>query len=144
MAISLARTAGWRVGRMRIDVPSRTRSVTAATCDSVISESSQLDAVEPMGGDDVVGDPQGVETELLGARANRRTSAGWLRSLPGMMNDGKKTPNFTPAKGSEQADLGQDAGQEGTLRVVEPSSGRRTWAASSTPRMRRHSLSLTR
>ena len=71
MAISLARTAGWRIGRMRIEVPSLTRSVMAATCDSVISESSQLTLVEAVGGDDVVGDPQRVEPELLGVPRER-------------------------------------------------------------------------
>jgi hypothetical protein len=38
----LARIAGVRTGRMRIEVPRRTRSVIAATCDNVIKESSQL------------------------------------------------------------------------------------------------------
>ena len=52
--------------------------------------------------------------------ANRRTSAGWLRSRPGMMNDGRKTPNFTCAAiRLEQADLGQDVGQERPLLVVD-------------------------
>ena len=42
VAISFASTTGWRVGRTSTEVPSFTRDVTAATCDSVIIGSVQL------------------------------------------------------------------------------------------------------
>ncbi len=120
MAISLASTAGCRVGRMRIDVPSRTRSVTAATCDSVISESSQLDPVEAMGGDDVVGDPQRVEPQLLGAAGEPTDVVGVRPLAAGDEERRQEDAELHACEGSQQPDFDQHLRQRGALVVADP------------------------
>ena len=76
VASSLARMTGLRSGMIRIDVPRRTCSVAPAATASVVSGSSQFDAVEALGRQQVVGDEQRVEPELLHFPRERLDPAG--------------------------------------------------------------------
>ena len=65
VASSLARITGLRSGMIRIEVPSRTRSVDAGRHGERGQRLEEVDRVEPLGRQQVVGDEQRVEPEVL-------------------------------------------------------------------------------
>ena len=70
-----------RSGMIRIEVPSRTRSVTPAATARVEERLEPVDRVEPLADEQVVGDEQRVEAELLDRARERLDAAGALGAV---------------------------------------------------------------
>ena len=93
VASSLASITGLRSGMIRIDVPEPDPLGHAGGDRQRRQRLEPVDRVEPLRREQVVGDEQRVEAELLDRRANALMPRARSGPSPSQMYEGRKTPN---------------------------------------------------